>query len=141
MLKIPGQSRARRAGCDVCVILCIATSLRFGFAFQSSTAEFIADSFPTPSVHASTIVELKPGEIMAAWFGGTAEGRPDVAIWGARYEEKHWLPPVELAREPNTPTWNPVLIRTPDRVLWLYYKFGPSPREWTAARMSSSDDG
>jgi predicted neuraminidase len=96
---------------------------------------------PTPSVHASTIVELKPGELMSAWFGGTAEGRTDVAIWGARYQDGHWLAPVELAREPNTPTWNPVLFRTPDQVLWLYYKFGPSPREWTAARMSSKDDG
>jgi predicted neuraminidase len=96
---------------------------------------------PTPSVHASTIVELKPGELMAAWFGGTGEGRPDVAIWGARFEGGRWNAPVELAREANTPTWNPVLFRTSDRVLWLYYKFGTSPQQWTAARMSSRDDG
>jgi len=102
---------------------------------------FIADPPPTPSAHASTIVELKPGQFMAAWFGGTAEGRNDVAIWGARYENGHWLAPVELAREPNTPTWNPVLFHTPDGVLRLYYKFGTSPEQWTAARMSSTDDG
>ena len=52
----------------------------------AQTSEFIADPMPTPSVHASTIVEIKPGELMAAWFGGTGEGRPDVAIWGARFE-------------------------------------------------------
>jgi predicted neuraminidase len=102
---------------------------------------FIADPPPTPSAHASTIVELKRGELMAAWFGGTAEGRNDVAIWGARNEGGKWLPPVELAREPNTPTWNPVLFHTPDGVLWLYYKFGTSPQQWTAAKMFSKDEG
>ena len=102
---------------------------------------FIADPPPTPSAHASTIVELKPGQLMAAWFGGTGEGNKDVAIWGARFENGRWLAPVELAREPNTPTWNPVLFHTPDGVLWLYYKFGTSPQQWTAARMSSRDDG
>jgi predicted neuraminidase len=102
---------------------------------------FIADPPPTPSAHASTIVELKPGQLMAAWFGGTGEGNKDVAIWGARYESGRWLAPVELAREPNTPTWNPVLFHTTDGVLWLYYKFGTSPQQWTAARMFSNDDG
>jgi predicted neuraminidase len=105
------------------------------------TSQFIADPPPTPSSHASTIVELKPGQFMASWFGGTDEGNKDVAIWGARFENNHWLPAVELAREPNTPAWNPVLFHTTDGVLWLYYKFGTSPQQWTAARMSSRDDG
>lgn len=110
-------------------------------ALMLSAQTFIADPPPTPSSHASTIVELKPGQLMAAWFGGTDEGRNDVAIWGARYENGHWLAPVELVRETNTPTWNPVLFHTTDGVLWLYYKFGTSPQQWTAGRMSSTDDG
>ena len=48
---------------------------------------------------------------------------------------------MELAREPKTPTWNPVLFHSGDGLLWLYYKFGPSPREWSGARMSSRDEG
>ena len=50
----------------------------------AQSAEFVADPMPTPSCHASTIVEVLPGEFLAAWFGGRAEGSTDVAIWGAR---------------------------------------------------------
>ncbi len=110
-------------------------------ALSAQTSEFVADPMPTPSCHASTIVEVKPGEFMSAWFGGAGEGRPDVAIWGARREAGKWQTPVELAREPDIPTWNPVLFRTPDKLLWLYYKFGPSPQQWTAGRRFSRDDG
>ena len=34
----------------------------------------IPRGWPTPSCHASTIVETAPGELVAAWFGGTDEG-------------------------------------------------------------------
>ena len=96
---------------------------------------------PTPSCHASTIVEVRPGELMAAWFGGTGEGKPDVAIYSARKKDGRWQPPIELVREPNTPTWNPVFFRAPDQLLWFYYKFGTSPREWSAGRKVSRDNG
>ena len=120
----------------VAVILWIASG-----ALLAQTSEFVADPMPTPSCHASTIVEIGPGVLMAAWFGGTAEGRPDVAIWGALRRDGRWQTPVELAREPNIAAYNPVLFRTMDRLLWLYYKFGPSPERWSAARRFSSDDG
>jgi Predicted neuraminidase (sialidase) len=119
-----------------CLLALFATSL-----LASPVAEFIYDTAPFPSVHASTIVETAPDEFMAAWFGGTAESKPDVAIWGAHKRKGVWTTPVELAREPNTPTWNPVLFYSADRTLWLYYKFGTNPREWTGARRSSRDGG
>ncbi len=102
---------------------------------------FIFDRAPFPSCHASTLVETAPGELLAAWFGGSAEGRPDVAIWGARRSEGKWSEPFEIAREPNIATYNPVLFFAPNGILWLYYKFGPSPSEWTAARRFSRDRG
>jgi predicted neuraminidase len=117
------------------VILAVAGGL------AAQTSEFVAEPMPTPSCHASTIIEIRPGELLAAWFGGAAEGRPDVAIWGARKQGGRWLAPIELVREPNIATYNPVLFRAGDGVLWLYYKFGPSPQQWTGGRLSSRDDG
>ncbi len=110
-------------------------------ALAAPNGGFIFDRAPFASCHASTLVETAPGEILAAWFGGSAEGRPDVAIWGARRSQGNWSEPVELAREPNIATYNPVLFFAPNGTLWLYYKFGPSPSEWTAARRSSRDRG
>src|SRR5687767_2062059 len=59
-------------------------------------SEFIYESAPFPSCHASTIAETKNG-LIAAWFGGTAERNPDVGIWVARHEGSRWTTPVEVA--------------------------------------------
>ena len=110
-------------------------------AAAAPQSEFIFEKAPFPSCHASTIVELNNGGLMAAWFGGTDEGAKDVAIWASRRTAGVWSPPMELARHTGQPTWNPVLFYTRDGTLWIYYKFGPSPMTWTAARRSSHDDG
>ncbi len=104
-------------------------------------ADFVFEKAPFPSCHASTIVETAPGEFMAAWFGGREEGANDVAIWGARLGNDGWSEPFEMARETNTPTWNPVLFKAANGTLWLYYKFGPNPQNWTAGRRASLDNG
>ncbi len=78
---------------------------------------------------------------MAAWFGGSAEGNPDVGIWGALHSGGRWSEPVELVREPGVACYNPVLFHTRDDRLWLYYKFGPDPAGWTAGRLWSLADG
>jgi predicted neuraminidase len=121
--------------------------LAAGYASAESNGKMIAElifavgSTSFPSSHASTIVQLKGGNLMAAWFGGTYEGKPDVAIWASRHTSHGWSAPVELAREPDVPCWNPVLFHTGDGRLWLYYKFGPNVSEWTAARKYSDDAG
>jgi predicted neuraminidase len=108
---------------------------------KSSNGEFVFTNAPFASCHASTIVELKNGDLMSAWFGGTGEGKPDTAIWGARRSGGQWSTPSELVREPEIPCWNPVLFYAGNGRLWLYYKFGPHPSEWTAGRRYSLDDG
>jgi predicted neuraminidase len=126
----------------VATTLSLPTLLLYAMSLSAAPrAEFIYESAPFPSCHASTIVETEPGHLFAAWFGGAGEGKPDVAIWGARRSQGKWSEPIELAREPNTAAYNPVLFYTKDRTLWLYYKFGPSPMTWTAGRRWSRDDG
>jgi predicted neuraminidase len=108
---------------------------------EVGASEFIFVNAPFKSCHASTIVELRNGDLLAAWFGGTAEGNSDVAIWASRRTADSWSVPFLLVRETNTPTWNPVLFHSKDRRLWLYYKFGAGPSTWKASRMFSADEG
>jgi predicted neuraminidase len=110
-------------------------------AQNSGVSEFIFTAAPFKSCHASTIVELRNGDFLAAWFGGTNEGNPDVAIWSSRHTKDGWSAPFQLVREPNTPTWNPVLFHSNDGRLWLYYKFGAGPSTWHASRIFSTDEG
>lgn len=112
-----------------------------GAIAAAPSREFIFTSAPFASSHASTIVELRNGDLLAAWFGGSAEGKPDVAIWSSRRTNGRWTAPAELAREPNIACYNPVLFFSRDGRLWFYYKFGPHPTSWTAARRWSDDDG
>ena len=109
-------------------------------------AEFINAGAPYPSCHASTLVEVSPGVLVAAWFGGTAERNPDVGIWVARHEGGRWLPAVEVAdgvqpTGPRQPTWNPVLFQPKGGPLMLFYKVGPSPSTWWGMVMTSPDGG
>lgn len=110
-------------------------------ALQAQTVEFVAESMPTPSCHASTIVELSGGDLLAAWFGGTREGAPDVGIWMARRTASGWSASVQAVKEPDIAMYNPVLFHNGAGLLWLYYKFGPSPGSWAAGRLSSRDEG
>lgn len=122
------------------VLVMVATG---GMLCSSSaqTHEYIFRDAPFPSAHASSIVELKGGDFLTAWFGGTAEGQPDVAIWLSRRSAGHWSVPAEAARMPGVPCWNPVLFHSGDGRLWLYFKFGPTFTSWTAARRFSDDEG
>jgi predicted neuraminidase len=94
-----------------------------------------------PSCHAATIVEAAPGVFLAAWFAGTYEGHPDVAIWLARCEGGAWNDPVKIADEPDVPHWNPLLFRDKKDTLWLFYKIGLSVPTWTGVYRKFRDGG
>jgi sialate O-acetylesterase len=108
-------------------------------------SEFIYETAPFPSCHASTIEETKSG-LIAAWFGGTDEGNADVGIWTSRKQGSRWSVPVEVATGVQTdgkrwPCWNPVLFQQPDGPLLLFYKVGPSPSQWWGMLVRSDDQG
>ena len=102
---------------------------------------FIFENAPFQSAHASTIVETPDRTLLAAWFGGTSEGHNDVEIWLSRKPVgRNWSPPVPLTDTPEMPVWNPVLFQDGART-WLFFKAGPSPREWVGGYRISNDDG
>lgn len=107
-------------------------------------AEFIPTT-GAASVHASTIAETRAG-LIAAWFGGTREGHPDVGIWSSRFIDGAWTQPVEIATgvQPDGsrfPCYNPVLFVHSDTLLQLFYKVGPEPQLWWGMMKSSRDGG
>ena len=108
-------------------------------------SEPVFERAPFPSAHASTVVETRDG-LLAAWFGGTDEGEKDVGIWTSRRGAGGWSAPVEVAdgrRKDGArhPCWNPVLLQTSRGPLVLFYKVGPSPREWWGLARTSADEG
>src|SRR6266581_3862780 len=78
-------------------------------------SEFLFETAPFASAHASTIVETKSSGLVAAWFGGTREGADDVGIWVTRNVKGRWAQPIEVdtgmqADGMRYPCWNPVLF-------------------------------
>ncbi|HEY6167285.1 MAG TPA: sialidase family protein [Verrucomicrobiae bacterium] len=109
-------------------------------------SEFIYETAPFPSCHATTIVEPAGGGLVAAWFGGTAEKNPDVGIWVSRNQDGKWTTPVEVANGVQTdgsrhPCWNPVLFQPKTGPLLLFYKIGPSPSTWWGTLRTSTNGG
>ena len=141
--------------CLYCLIVFAVTSRSEAVAAPEATSlpkqpgyvssEFIYETAPFPSCHASTIEETSDG-LIAAWFGGTHERNPDVEIWTSRWEAGKWSTPVKVANgvvstTQRYPTWNPVLFQPATGPLLLFYKVGPTPRDWWGMLMSSTDGG
>jgi predicted neuraminidase len=135
----------------------IAASAAFAVsvcAAQDRTAvlhtEFLFETPPVPSCHASTLAETPQG-LVAAWFGGTYEKHPDVGIWFSRRTEQGWSTPREVVNGvqytgvdgvvKRHPCWNPILFQSPGGPLLLFYKCGPNPDAWWGELIVSDDNG
>ena len=109
--------------------------------------EFLYTKAPFPEAHASTIVETKKGDLVAAYFGGTKERNPDVCIWVniKKKGSNEWSAPMMVADgafpEGRYACWNPVLYEMPNGELWLFFKIGSSVGEWTGWLVRSKDGG
>lgn len=109
------------------------------------SSQFLYESAPFPSCHASTIAETPKG-IVAAFFGGTHERHPDVCIYVCHWRDEQWTEPLQVADGVQSdgtrqPTWNPVLFQPRGGPLMLFYKVGPNPREWWGMVCTSDDHG
>ncbi|MBK0368302.1 sialidase family protein [Flavobacterium agrisoli] len=109
-------------------------------------SRYVANPPLTNNSHAATLVEYRPNEILAAWFGGTHEGAKDVSIYIASFKDKKWSNPKKcvepLIKDGDTlPCWNPVLFKSKQQNLYLFYKIGKNPREWFGAMIVSKDNG
>jgi predicted neuraminidase len=114
--------------------------IRSEFIFEAR-----AGRVPMRSCHAATLAETRQG-LVAAFFGGSQEGDPDVGIWVSRSEGTGWSAVEQVAEGTSGlgeryPCWNPVLFRAEADLLWLFYKVGPDPERWWGMWTASRDDG
>lgn len=132
---------------NILFTLCLITPLNI--IAQRATlikTENIIAAPPFAECHASSIVELAKGKLMATWFAGSRESNPDVTIWIATYENNQWSPPLSIFNgiindTLRYPCWNPVLFKTQEGTLFLFYKVGKNPREWWGMMSESKDEG
>jgi predicted neuraminidase len=74
--------------------------------------------------HASCVIELANGDLLAAWYNGTGErSADDVIIQGAWLKKGRvlWGPRFTLADTPGYPDCNPALFAAPDKTIWLFW--------------------
>lgn len=123
--------------------------------------EFLYTQASFPQCHASTIVETRRGDLVAAYFGGLYERHPEVCIYVSRKPKGkgEWEAPrmaadgVFVAGTPDADfagidstsnrkaCWNPVLCEMPNGELWLFFKIGKSVQDWTGWVTKSRDGG
>ena len=94
--------------------------------------------------HASCVVELPNGDLLACWFHGSGERTADdVKVEGARLRRgaKEWGPRFTLADTPGFPDCNPAMFLDPRGRLWLVWITIQSNRwESSLLKFRRSDD-
>ncbi len=110
---------------------------------KSELKEFIyPPKTVTNSCHASTVLPLPDGTVVAAWFGGSAEGNDDVKIWVSIRDNEKWAEPYSIAVDGEPlPHWNPVLFLRENGEIILYFKYGKPIPKWVTYYCISKDGG
>lgn len=106
----------------------------------SAKKEMIFTVQPTPACHASTVLPLDNGTVVAAWFAGTSEGENDVNILtSVRSKDGTWGTPIQVSADANTAHWNPVLFQRTDGTIVLYFKVGTATDYWKTYYVTSAN--
>lgn len=129
-----------------CTGVCVNAQAVPGSGAVCITNEMIVEKPPYAASHASSIVELSGNRLMATWFAGPYESSKEVCIWLSVNEKGKWLPPQQVANgiindTLRYPCWNPVLFKSREGRLFLYYKIGKNPREWWGMMRYSDNEG
>lgn len=121
-------------------------------------AQYFYNSLPTlphaPSVHSATLTRLSDDKLLAMWFAGSGEGKPDVEIYGSIYEPSSntWSEPKsylnrfrlkEDSKQFIKMLGNPVLFRSSLGEIHLFV-VGVSFGGWATSKIYhyiSKDDG
>ena len=96
---------------------------------------------PFANCHASTLVRLKNGRFLCAYFAGTREGADDVRIWLSQRYQGQWAEPICMPEAAKLPHWNPVLFVDQQDRVHLFFKVGQKITQWQTWHMVSNDDG
>ena len=106
----------------------------------SAEKEWIFTEKPTDSCHASTVLPLDNGTVVAAWFAGSSESDDDVKILtSVRSTDGKWGEPIRVSADPNVAHWNPVLFQNDDGTITLYFKVGKDTEYWKTYYSVSTD--
>ncbi len=97
--------------------------------------------------HSSSLVEISPGVLCAAWKGGPGKGqsnvdmKQNVGIWLSFFKDGEWNGPKQIVGVPDSVCWTPVLMKHPNGELLLFYRVGPDPRRAASMCKRSFDNG
>ena len=86
-------------------------------------AEALLPAGGNPTSHAPSLLELKNGDLLCAWFAGTYEGGSDVHIICSRLKHgaTQWEEPVNISNDPERSEQNPSLFLAPNDEVWAMY--------------------
>lgn len=97
--------------------------------------------------HSSSLIEVSPGILCAAWKGGPGKGqsninmKQNVGIWLSFFKENHWNQPEEIFHSPDSVCWSPVLHKGLNGELTLFFRVGKDPRHTISLFKRSFDRG
>lgn len=119
-----------------------------GLRDQAVVNEFIiSPNLEDYDCHGSSIIESSPGILCAVWKGGFGKGRSnvdmenDVGFWCASFQDGIWSEPKQIVRSPKSVCWTPVLFKTPEDKILLFYRVGKDPRHTISLFKFSNDGG
>jgi predicted neuraminidase len=74
--------------------------------------------------HASCVIQIKSGDLLAAWYSGSGEREADDVVIEAAWlpsGKSAWNPKFVIADTPGYPDCNPALFAAPDGAVWLFW--------------------